>query len=163
MSKENPKGFQEVFVQMSNWLEEVKRHEVTKMVEFVEQAKLYAKAAEALPEERVGQFIENLKFDLSEFYQHWQSDREHSIYLGLMNESWWATLAEMTDKSQVEWAELSDDFAHDGVYKAGDFIGFGELECKQCHQVHLYTHFSEVLECTECGHNQFGRKAAAPQ
>ncbi len=162
MTSKKSKGFNGVLEQLSNWLDDVKEHEVTQMVELVEQAKLYAKAAESIPEEKVGQFVDNLKHDLSEFYQQMKSESQHSVYLGILNESWWATLAEMTDKSQVEWSELTEDLAHDGVYHTGDYIGFGEIECQKCHHIQTVTHFSEVLQCTECGHNTFQRHGLAP-
>lgn len=162
MANDKSKSFQDVLEPLVNWLDEVKKNEVTKMIELVEQAKLYAKAAESIPEEKVEQFIDNLKHDLSEFYRQLKDDSEHSIYLGILNESWWSTLADMTDKSQVEWAELSEDFAHDGVYRTGDFIGFGELVCDNCKHVHPVTHFSEVIPCSECNHNTFKRRGLTP-
>lgn len=162
MVNEKSNGFRGVSTQLSTWLEDIKQHEVTRMVEVVEQAKLYAKAAESIPEEKIGQFIDNLTHDLAQFYHQLQADSKHSIYLQLLNESWWSTLAEMTDKSQVEWTELADDFAHDGIYRAGDYIGFGELECQQCHQTYVVTHFSQAYSCPECGHDVFKRNALAP-
>ena len=162
MSAKKSDVFEEIYQKLTHWFDDVKQHEMTNMVEFIEQAKNYAKAAEALPEERVGQFIDNLKLDLKEFHQQWQKDSEHSVYLGLMNEAWWQALADMTDKSQVEWAELAEDFEHEGLYKAGDFIGFGELECTKC-QNHLHiTHFSELAECAKCGHTEFKRFGMKP-
>lgn len=162
MTNRKSKSFQDVLEPLSAWLDDINKHEVTKLVELVEQAKLYAKAAESIPEEKVDQFIKNLKHDLSEFYQQLKNESEHSVYLGILNESWWATLAEMTDKSKVEWSELPEDFAHHGTYQTGDFIGFGELVCDNCQHVQTVTHFSEVLPCSECEHNTFQRHGLAP-
>ena len=162
MSAKKSDVFEEVYQKLTQWFEDVKKHEMTSMVEFVEQAKNYAQAAEALPEERVNQFIDNLTYDLKEFYQQWQKDSENSVYLKLMNEAWWQTLSEMTDKSQVEWAELVDDFQHQGLYNKGDYVSFGELECVHCqHRFHI-THFSQLSACANCGNVVFRRFSLSP-
>lgn len=147
---------------LSQWLTDVKQHEVTHVVELVEHAKVVLKAAEALPEEKVQQFIENFKYDLHEFHRQNQEQIKHSIYLGLMAESFWAVMANITDKSQVEWAELCEDFEHDGDYQVGDAIGFGIIECKQCHHTLLINHLSEISECLHCGHGHFIRQSLTP-
>jgi hypothetical protein len=74
----------------------------------------------------------------------------------------WASLANLTDKSQVEWAELVDDFDHDGIYKVGDVIGFGELVCEQCDEKIHIMHASEVAPCAKCGGNTFTRMPLDP-
>ena len=128
----------------------------------VEKAKSYLAAAENIPEEKVKQFIENFRYDLKEFHQQYNAQLQHSVYLGLLNERFWSTLVNVTDKSQVEWAELSDDFKHHGQYESGDTIGFGELECIECHQSIMIHHLSEVYDCLNCGGHKFIRKALAP-
>ena len=74
----------------------------------------------------------------------------------------WANLAQLTDKSQVEWAELVDDFEHDGIYKVGDVIGFGELVCQQCNEKVHIMHASEVVACAKCGGESFTRMPLDP-
>ena len=147
---------------MADWLEDVREHEVTQIVEFVEQFKTYAKAAESIPEEKVKQFVDNFEHDLKDFYQQNQQEAQHSSYLGLLNEAFWSKLAQMTDKSQVEWAELMEDLEHQGKYQTGDHIGFGLLECRKCHHKMEVSHYSEVIDCTECGHNEFYRLPLQP-
>lgn len=147
---------------LSQWLTEVKKHEVTQVVELVEHAKVLAKAAESIPEEKLKQFIANFKYDLREFYQQNQEQAKHSIYIGLMKESFWAVMANITDKSQVEWAEICEDFVHEGDYKSSDVIGFGLLECKKCHHTQQISHFSVVDDCLHCGHSHFLRKSLTP-
>lgn len=156
---ENRDGFA---TKLSNWLNDVKEHEMTDLVEFIETVKAYAFAAEALPEERVKQFVDNFRYDLKEFYHMWQQDDKDTIYEGLLNEVWWDSLAKMTDKSQVEWAELTDDFEHNGEYFTGDYIGFGEIECCECHEKLTLLHFSEVPVCANCGKGKFFRHGLAP-
>ncbi len=161
MSQQND-YFAEIYQKLNNWLIEVKTHQKPQIEEFIKQAKLYAGAAETMSEEKLQQFTENLKYDLYDFYQQSRAEAKNSVYLGLLNEALWDNLAKMTDKSQVEWAELVDDFNHDGLYQSGDMIGFGELECQKCHEKLTIMHSSKISECTNCGANSFIRLPLKP-
>lgn len=152
----------EIYQDLSNWLDEMKELQKPKVTELVKRAKLYAKAAEDMSEEKVNQFVDNLKHDLHDFYQQNQSQVKHSTYLGLLNETLWSNLAQLTDKSQVEWAELIEDFEHDGIYKTGDIIGFGEIVCQQCDEKLHIMHVSEVPPCAKCGGESFIRLPLDP-
>jgi len=154
--------FAEIYKKLNGWLVEVKAEQKPHIEEFIKQAKLYAGAAEAMSEEKLQQFIDNLKYDLHDFYQLNRKQAQHSVYLGLLNETLWDTLAKLTDKSQVEWAELVDDFNHDGQYKSGDYIGFGELQCEQCDETITIMHFSEIADCAHCGSTEFIRLPLKP-
>lgn len=146
-----------IYLRMSDWLDDVQRHELTQIVDVVEKTKQYALAAEALPEEKIKQFVDNFTYDLNQFYLLNQQQALHSLYLGVMNETFWQLLAKMTDQAQVEWAELPDDFDHDGQYSTGDVIGFGELKCNHCDARISISHLSEVGQCLECGQGEFTR------
>jgi len=152
----------DVYQNLSNWLDEMKEIQKPRANELVKQAKLYAKAAEDMTEEKLHQFTDNLRYDLHDFYQQNQAEIKHSTYLGLLNETLWANLAQLTDKSQVEWAELVDDFEHDGLYNVGDIIGFGELVCQQCDEKIHIMHASEVQACVKCGGGSFTRLPLDP-
>jgi hypothetical protein len=152
----------EIYQDLSRWLDEMKTLQKPRAIVLVKQAKLYAKAAGDMSEEKLNQFTNNLKHDLHDFYQQNQSEAKHSIYLGLLNESLWANLAQLTDKSQVEWAELIEDFEHDGIYHEGDIIGFGELMCEECDEKVHILHVSEVAECAKCGGSSFLRLPLDP-
>lgn len=158
----NKERFMEIYQDLSNWLDEMKTIQKPVITELVKRAKAYTKAAENMSEEKVNQFIDNLKYDLHDFYQQNQAEAKHSIYLGLLNEALWSNLAQLTDKSQVEWAELVEDFEHDGVYKTGDFIGFGVLICQQCHDTVHVMHLTEVTPCGKCGCDSFNRLPLDP-
>jgi len=152
----------EVYQNLSDWLDEMKAIQKPRVSELIKQAKLYAKAAEDMSEEKLNQFSSNLKYDLYDFYKQNQSEIKHSTYLGLLNETLWRNLAQLTDKSQVEWAELVEDFEHDGIYKVGDIIGFGELVCLQCNEKLHIMHVSEVSACIKCGGESFTRLPLEP-
>ncbi|MCW8832911.1 MAG: zinc ribbon-containing protein [Colwellia sp.] len=152
----------EVYQNLNAWLNEAKEIQKPKINELLKQAKLYGKALGTMSEEKLSQFTDNLRHDLHDFYQQNQSQAKHSIYLGLLNESLWANLAQLTDKSQVEWSELVDDFEHDGIYHTGDVIGFGELVCQQCQETITVMHTSEVGLCAKCGGEDFTRLPLNP-
>jgi hypothetical protein len=154
--------FAEVYHQLNNWLNEVKHEQKPRITELLRQTKQYAIAAENMSEEKIQQFVENMKYDLRDFYILNKTQAEHSVYLGLLNETLWDTLAKLTDKSQVEWAEITEDFTHDGIYQSGDFIGFGELACEDCDNLFTVSHYIEIIPCTNCGHTRFTRTPLQP-
>jgi len=154
--------FSGLYRDINLWIEDVKQHELTHAVEIIEQAKVYLVAAERIPEEKVAQFIESFRYDLVAFYRQNQSQVNNSLYIGLLNENLWQTLATMTDKSQVEWSELVEDFQHDGFYSVGDYIGFGELECSRCGNKLTITHLSQVGKCVSCQGEKFIRHGLKP-
>jgi hypothetical protein len=154
--------FQELYQALVTWAEDVNQHEITNIVDKVEQSKLYLHAAEQLPEDKVKQFVDNLRFDLKEFIQQNQAQAQHSLYLGLLNESFWQNMKAITDKPQVEWSELDDDFKHHGEYKSADFIGFGLLECQHCREKTTYSRASDVADCFNCGGSSFIRLPFSP-
>ena len=160
--KEQQSRIQAVYQKIQTWLDETNQHEMRSIVELITQVKSILIAAEQIPEQQVKQFIENLKYDLNEFYQQSQSEIKHSIYLELLNENVWATLAQITDKSQVEWTELVDDFQHQGQYHVGDYVGFGQLKCQQCQHSVVYSHANVIVECLECGGKDFQRISLTP-
>ena len=162
MMKKKQSQIQELYQKLQTWLEDTKDNEIRSAVELLEQAKTILMAAEQIPEQQVKQFIANLKYDLGDFYQQYQADIKHSIYLELLNENLWSSLAQITDKSQVEWAELMDDFQHQDGYHVGDYVGFGQLKCKACQDCVTYSHPNVVTDCIACGGKNFDRLSLTP-
>ncbi|MBA6224471.1 hypothetical protein H4J51_16915 [Colwellia sp. MB02u-18] len=160
--KKKQSQIQELYQKLQTWLEDTKDNEIRSAVELLEQAKTILMAAEQIPEQQVKQFIANLKYDLGDFYQQYQADIKHSIYLELLNENLWSSLAQITDKSQVEWAELMDDFQHQDGYHVGDYVGFGQLKCKACQDCVTYSHPNVVTDCITCGGQDFDRLSLTP-
>lgn len=154
--------FTSTYKKLALWLDDINQHEITNIVELVAQAKKYAGAAESLSEHKLQQFIDSFRYDLHEFYQQNQAQLQHSIYLTLLNEVLWGKLAQLTDKSQVEWSELLTDLQHQGKYYSGDMIGFGELQCLQCQNKLMIVHLSEVTSCIHCQGREFIRLPLKP-
>lgn len=147
-----------VYQKLIHWFNDFKEHEVTDLVSLMEKYEALVRAAESIPEDKVKQFIDNFTYDLHDFYRQYKSEYKHSLYIKLMQEQFWHTLADITDKSQVEWAELQEDIAHKGEYQIGDIIGFGLLVCTQCESTHTITHVTAINACATCGGKYFHRK-----
>ena len=161
MADKNSK-YQEFYSAVSHWIEDVNAHEVKSIVKLIDKAKAYLGAAEDLTEEEASMFLSGLKRDLSEFYLRYQDESKNSLWLAGMNERFWQGLAQLTDKSQVEWTELTSDFEHNGIYCQGDMVGFGTFRCNHCQHAVEVLHPSKLTECSECGHHQFTRYSLAP-
>lgn len=147
-----------VYEKLTQWFDDFKEHEVTDLVALVEKSEALVVAAESISEEKCKQFIENFTYDLQDFYAQYKAEVKHSLYLSLMQEKFWRTLADITDKSQVEWVELKEDLEHKGEYYEGDIIGFGVLECAHCYHTLTITHLTHVDKCEMCGSQHFHRK-----
>lgn len=152
----------DIYNKLNGWLNDVAAQQKPHIEQFVKQAKLYASAAETMSEEKLQQFTDNLRYDLHDFYKLNRAEAKNSVYLGLLSEALWDNLAKLTDKSQVEWAEILEDFNHDGFYHTGDFIGFGELECEQCQEITTVMHFSKISNCIHCDSKTFIRLPLKP-
>lgn len=145
-----------------SWLGRGSQDEVKNLSEFFDRSKQWWAAAGELTSEEFSQASTYLKRDLMMFYRHYQQDLDESEFVQSVKESLWRELAEMTDKSQLEWQELKKDFDHDGVYHAGEWIGMGTIVCCACHYKMEFNHPEELTSCPQCGGEAFLREALAP-
>lgn len=85
-----------------------------------------------------------------------------SVMLRVLKESLWQELADITDKTQLEWREVLNEISHHGVYHSGEVVGLGTMICEKCqYRIDIYT--PEVLSrCPQCDYDQFQRKALTP-
>lgn len=85
-------------------------------------------------------------------------EEQESVFMRVIKESLWRELADITDKTQLEWKEVFKDVNHHGVYHSGEVVGLGDLICEKCHfQLSVYT--PEILtKCPKCGHDEFSRR-----
>ena len=74
------KRIQEIYQDLSQWLDEVKNNELQDALKVLSKAKEIALAAEAMSEEKVKQFLVNLRYDLKEFYHLNQQQADNSLY-----------------------------------------------------------------------------------
>ncbi|MBD8450981.1 zinc ribbon-containing protein [Serratia rubidaea] len=118
-----------------------------------------------LTRDEVAQLKQAVRRDLEEFARSYQESREEfsdSVFVRVIKESLWQELADITDKTQLEWREVFKDVSHHGVYHSGEVVGLGNLVCEKCHH-HLAFYTPEVLPCCpKCGHDQFQRRPFEP-
>ena len=142
---------------LTNWLKDVKDHEVKDaMTRFVESEQ----ALKDLGKEKYGLYKSYLQPDI----EHVQENESHykSLAWQELKESLWYELSHIEDKTQLEWQSLSQDFKHNGMYHAGEWIAMGTLVCKNCtHSFDIY-HATQITPCIECDGIYFSRKALQP-
>ncbi|WP_114191748.1 zinc ribbon-containing protein [Edaphovirga cremea] len=113
----------------------------------------------------VDQITLAIRRDLEEFarsYGESQNEVTDSVFMRVIKESLWQELADITDKTQLEWREVFKDVSHHGVYHSGEVVGLGNLVCEKCHY-HLAFYTPEVLPlCPKCSHDQFARRPFEP-
>ncbi|GAA3613946.1 MAG: zinc ribbon-containing protein [Gibbsiella quercinecans] len=122
-------------------------------------------AAGEMTRTEIAQLTQAVRRDLEEFarsYGENQEDFTDSVFMRVIKESLWQELADITDKTQLEWREVFKDVSHHGVYHSGEVVGLGNLVCEKCHY-HLAFYTPEVLPlCPKCGHDQFQRRPFEP-
>ncbi|KEY56883.1 zinc ribbon-containing protein [Serratia sp. DD3] len=133
--------------------------------ELVASAEKYLNEVEELTRHEVDQLVLAVRRDLEEFARSYEESREaftDSVFMRVIKESLWQELADITDKTQLEWREVFKDVSHHGVYHSGEVVGLGNLVCEKCHY-HLAFYTPEILpRCPKCGHDQFQRKPFEP-
>ena len=104
--------------------------------ELVASAERRLNEAEDLTRDEVRQVTQAVRRDLEEFARSYQESRDEftdSVFMRVIKESLWQELADITDKTQLEWREVFKDVSHHGVYHSGEVVGLGNLVCEQCH------------------------------
>jgi len=74
----------------------------------------------------------------------------------------WSWLVAVTDKSQLEWIELQQDFDKQGQYHSGDIVGLGQFVCNECSQQVSIFHPQEIGHCGDCNGEVFSRAPFNP-
>ncbi|WP_318374282.1 zinc ribbon-containing protein [Enterobacter sp.] len=131
----------------------------------VEQARLRATQTGELTRTEIDELLRAIRRDLEEFarsYGESQGELTDSVFMRVIKESVWQQLADITDKTQLEWREVFSDLNHHGVYHSGEVVGLGNLVCEKCH-FHLAVYTPDTLPlCPKCGHDQFQRRPFEP-
>ena len=131
----------------------------------VEQARQRFLQAGELTRTEVDELTRAVRRDLEEFaisYEESLEEESDSVFMRVIKESLWQELADITDKTQLEWREVFQDLSHHGVYHSGEVVGLGNLVCEKCHFL-LAVYTPEVLPlCPKCGHDQFQRRPFEP-
>ena len=131
----------------------------------VEQARQRVMQTGELTRTEVEELTRAVRRDLEEFalsYEESLDEETDSVFMRVIKESIWQELADITDKTQLEWREVFQDLSHHGVYHSGEVVGLGNLVCEKCH-FHLAVYTPDVLPLsTKFGHDQFQRRPFEP-
>ncbi|GKW12298.1 zinc ribbon-containing protein [Pectobacterium sp. IFB5596] len=131
----------------------------------VQSARKTLQEGSELTQKEIEQVIQAVQRDLEEFgrsYSESQDEFTDSVFMRVIKESLWQELADITDKTQLEWRELFKDVNHHGVYHSGEVVGLGNLVCENCHH-HIAFYTPEVLPlCPKCSHDLFHRQPFQP-
>ena len=131
----------------------------------MEQARVKISQSGELTQREVESLTTAVRRDLEEFarsYEESQDELTDSVFMRVIKESLWQELADITDKTQLEWREVFQDLNHHGVYHSGEVVGLGNLVCEHCHY-HLAVYTPDILpRCPKCGHDQFQRRPFEP-
>ncbi|MDX5627903.1 MULTISPECIES: zinc ribbon-containing protein [unclassified Brenneria] len=133
--------------------------------DIVRRARETLQQGSELTQQESEQVIQAVQRDLEEFARSYDESRNEftdSVFMRVIKESLWQELADITDKTQLEWHELFKDVSHHGVYHSGDVVGLGNLVCEKCHY-HMAFYTPEVLPlCPKCSHDLFQRQPFQP-
>ncbi|EDJ8984585.1 hypothetical protein GFI10_10270 [Salmonella enterica subsp. diarizonae] len=128
----------------------------------VEQARQRVMQTGELTRTEVDELTRAVRRDLEEFAMSYEESQGDSVFMRVIKESLWQELADITDKTQLEWREVFQDLNHHGVYHSGEVVGLGNLVCEKCH-FHLAVYTPDVLPlCPKCGYDQFQRRPFEP-
>ncbi|OZS46041.1 zinc ribbon-containing protein, partial [Salmonella enterica] len=109
----------------------------------VEQARQRVMQTGELTRTEVDELTRAVRRDLEEFAMSYEESQDDSVFLRVIKESLWQELADITDKTQLEWREVFQDLNHHGVYHSGEVVGLGNLVCEKCHY-HLAVYTPDV-------------------
>ncbi|MGF1727229.1 zinc ribbon-containing protein [Photobacterium nomapromontoriensis] len=144
---------------------ETLKHSPDELKHWADITEQYRQAASDMTKDELALISAYVKRDLQEFGQNAEASSDplnESPFYQVVKETIWEGLAEVTDKTQIEWREVMDDLKHHGVYEAGEIIGLGNLVCEKCGHEELITHVKTISPCLQCGHTRFTRKPLSP-
>ncbi|WP_418357422.1 MULTISPECIES: zinc ribbon-containing protein [Shewanella] len=155
--------YQSLFEQVKTKFDEDNSLTAKSLFKSVTQGKAYLQLKSNADEEELALVEEFLKRDIAAFLSEQNADNLSlsPTVIGIEN-TLWQWLSEITDRSQVEWHELLQDFKHHGVYKSGEIINQGKLTCNKCaHQMQI--DFPGVIpDCPKCDYDEFSREPLTP-
>lgn len=139
------------------------KHSPDELQSWIELSERYINAASDMTKDELALIEAYFKRDVQEFsdrYQHAQTSVDDShLFRRFIADTLWEKLAEITDKTQLEWHEVLQDIRHNGVYHAGEVVGLGILICQKCENQTEHTHVGALAPCIKCNGTLFYRKA----
>lgn len=139
--------YQQWLDELAETISQAKQQQITQLFNLSETLKAYWRAGNDLTAYETSLFIETFR----------RQSTEPSMP-SLWPEALWYELAQVTDKTQLEWQELQSDLLHQGVYPAGEEVGMGIYSCNHCGELQTYYHPAVLEECLACGAVEFRRQ-----
>lgn len=91
----------------------------------VEQARQRVMQTGELTRTEVDELTRAVRRDLEEFAMSYEESQDDSVFLRVIKESLWQELADITDKTQLEWREVFQDLNHHGVITVAKWWDWG--------------------------------------
>ncbi|AWL11455.1 uncharacterized protein HMF8227_00962 [Saliniradius amylolyticus] len=151
------KNYQQMLENLTDWVKKSVEQDVLSMMEIEKEAKAWIRAAKGLTEEEMEQLEYTLSRDLQTFASEMERDADESPWWQQVKADFWETLVSMADKNQLAMNEFKKDVEHHGIYRVGELVALGELECTSCGHRYTVTYAEPVHPCIECGNNEFAR------
>lgn len=143
-------------------ISEALKHSPEALQRWLDVSERYVKAASDMTKDELALIEAYFQRDVQEFGNRYSGQEAHNgedgLFRDLIANTLWEQLAEITDKTQLEWREVLQDIQHHGVYSAGEVVGLGILVCEKCGNQTEHTHVDVLTPCIKCGHKQFSRK-----
>lgn len=129
----------------------------------VTQGKEFLRLKEQAGEDELALVEQFLKRDIASFLREQNANSlSYSPTVITLENTLWHWLSEITDRSQVEWHELTQDFKHHGYYQSGDIVNQGIMVCTNCGNEMSIEFPSTISDCPECDNGEFTREPLTP-
>ncbi|WP_440905724.1 zinc ribbon-containing protein [Catenovulum sp. SX2] len=154
--------YQMLMAKFSTWLKDSAEQETRSIAEGVDFLENWLQTGLEVHQQEFYHSWQYFQRDLAYFFDGYQQEANESSFYLTVKDNLWGLLAEMTDRTQLEWREFSSDLDHQGIYKAGEEIAFGRLQCTECKDMLTINHAQKIHPCFECGNQHFTRLNAVP-
>ncbi len=156
-------GYEAFIAQLRKQWEETEEFQGERLNRMIARVQAYMEAAGDLTKDELALIAEYVKRDLGNYDEGRKDEQvEESAFMLALKDTAWSWLADVTDRTQVEWQELADELEHKGVYRAGDWVGLGVLVCDHCEWRHTVLHPEQLGTCPECGADEYHREPLSP-
>lgn len=151
--------YEKMLDDVSQWMLAAVQQDTVTAVEIVTKAKAYVQAAEDLSKDEIALLETYIVRDFAAFADNWQHQANRSMWWQTLKHEFWQLLGSISDKHQLQWFEMHEDIAHQGLYRSGELVAIGELVCSQCGQQQQVDHLQTIVPCMQCGNPHFYRQS----
>ncbi|MDD1792640.1 zinc ribbon-containing protein [Enterovibrio makurazakiensis] len=138
------------------------KHSPDELKRWLDLSERYFDAASDMTKDELALIEAYFKRDVQEFSEQYNESEDRAddgeLFKSLIANTLWEQLAEITDKTQLEWHEVLKDIQHHGVYSAGEVVGLGILVCEKCGNQTEHSHVGVLIPCIKCGNTEYSRK-----